>query len=762
MRLKLEEGWTTLFLLLAMIIISAMGVARAEFFDGLQILPVIGTSAVLTGLLLAKSRFSSRTAHIFSLLYGVFVLLYGVGTVLPGVMEWRERIFEVVNIQVVWLQKLIGGGTGREGYIFVLHTALVYWVLGYLGAWYTFRKPRIWRVVVPAGLVLLSVAYYYSGPVMMSLYVATYLLLALLFVTRTHLVEQEKRWRRTSVRYEPQIWLTFLRASFIASLLALMVAFVIPSMSASASVSDALSNARGPWREFQNNWTRLYSSLRSYGTTTIDPYQDTLVLGGPRTVGDSPVMDVYVSRQLPYVYWQTIVYDLYTDGGWDVADNDAILHISDEGVLNVPFSLSRQVITQTVVNYLPNSSLLYGAPEVVGADRDIFVEASNDGKGNLLLTGMRSRYVLKQGDHYQLTSQYSTADASSLRSASVNYPEWVSEAYLQIPDTITPETIQLAEEITAVYNNPFDKSIAVRDYLRQNISYNDQIAATPADVEPIHYTLFVSQEGYCNYYASAMAMMLRSQGIPARIASGYAQGEFNEDNLFYRVRASNAHTWVEVYFPDYGWIQFEPTASIPTVDRPESFDDAAGGGDAFSAFNATQNLLEREALLGEEELGNQASDPNIEDLLADDPRNAVEEASVLQQISLWQIISGIVILGAAIGVTITANEFNKRVEKDVERSYGRLAGWARWLGLYVRTDHTPYERADMLGTAVPEGKQSILNLTRQFVLKQFSRSRSYEDGFDPTVEWRMLRPMLIRRIVEKWIQQLQTRTTRKK
>ncbi len=108
----------------------------------------------------------------------------------------------------------------------------------------------------------------------------------------------------------------------------------------------------------------------------------------------------------------------------------------------------------------------------------------------------------------------------------------------------------------------------MRDYLRKNISYNDQIDAPPDGVDPVHYTLFVTQEGYCNYYASAMAIMLRSQGVPSRVVSGYAQGEYDETSQSYRVRANNAHTWVEVYFPQYGWIQFEPTASLPLIDRP--------------------------------------------------------------------------------------------------------------------------------------------------------------------------------------------------
>ncbi|MCA9922975.1 MAG: transglutaminase domain-containing protein [Anaerolineales bacterium] len=758
MRIKLEEGWSTLILLLAMITVSAAGVAKANFFDGLEILSFVGIVSVLAGLLLAKSSFSVRTAHSFSFVYGLFFILFAVGSVLPGDMVWRERVLEVINIQVVWLQKLIGGGTGREGFIFVLHTAVVFWLVGYTASWYIFRSLHIWRAIIPAGLVLLSVVYYYSGPAPLPLYLAFYILLALLLVVRTHLNEQEKQWRAGSVRYEPHIWIGFLRAGLFASLFALSVAWLIPSMSASAAVSDALSNTRGPWREFQNNWTRLYSALRTYGTTTIDPYQDTLVLGGPRTVGDTPVMDIYVERQLPYVYWQTIVYDTYDDGRWRVAANDTELHISDDGVLSVPFSLSRQVITQTVVNYLPNSSLLYGAPEIIGSDRDMFIEASNDGDGNKLVTGIRSRFVLKQGDQYEMVSNFSTADAVSLRTASTDYPEWLSETYLQIPDSVTPETVALAEELTAAYDNNFDKAIAVRDYLRQNISYNDQIPAPPADIDPVHYTLFVSQEGYCNYYASSMAIMLRSQGIPARIVSGYAQGEFNEDNNFYRVRASNAHTWVEVYFPNYGWIQFEPTAAIPTVDRPEQL-NSSGGGDAFGAFNTSQNLLDREALLGEELNNDEEVGDSLEDLLQGDVNGDGNNPAVspLSTIPIWQIVGAVLVLGMATAVTVTANTYNKRIEADVERSYSRLEWWGRWLGVRVQQTQTPYERAEEIGTAVPDGKQSILNLTRQFVLKQFSRAKNHENNFDPTDEWRTLRPILIRRTVENWVKNLQER-----
>ncbi|MFQ5398178.1 MAG: transglutaminase family protein [Anaerolineae bacterium] len=744
-RLRLEEGWSTLALLWALLLVAAMAINQADLIEGLHIVPVVATAAVFSGLLLAKSRFSPGKANTYSLIYGLFIVLYMVGTTLPPEMVWRERVFDLMNRQVVWFGKAFQGGTSRDGLIFVIHTSAVFWVLGYSAAWYTFRTPRVWRAILPTGLVLLSVVYYYTGPGRLPLYLAVYILLAFIFVARTHLVMQEKMWRDAAVQYEESIWFSFLRAGFLLSLLALVVAWSIPAMPANAAVSDALVSTRGPWRRFQDNWTRLFSALRSYSADTSDPYQNTLVLGGPRNVGNTPIMDVYVPQAIPAVYWQAVGYDTYENGIWSIeSGGDTTLHYPDDGVLQTPPSQAREAITQTVYSYIPNTSFLYAAPEVIGSDRQMFVNARPDGDGHSLVSSIRSRYILRQGDVYNVTSRVSVADAESLRAASRDYPDWVMDTYLQLPDTITPETIELAEQLTAAHDNPFDMAIAVRDYLRENITYNDQISAPPEGVDPVHYTLFDIKQGYCNYYASSMAVMLRSQGVPARIVSGYAQGDYDEDTGSYRVRASNAHTWAEVYFPNYGWIQFEPTASIPTVSRPES----SGGGDAFET-----------PLLPEE-------DPNVEDLPDSDPQSDFErglqedeEAAgpagsvVRREFSIWQVLIGVAVLMFAALLLVLASEVNRRVESDVRRSYSRLGSWARRLGIRVHPTHTPHERADLMATAVPEGKTPIRNLTRQFVLQQFSRGRSYEAGFDPLEEWRVLRPILLRKTILQKLRQ---------
>ena len=762
-RPKLEEGWSTLILLGAMILISSMAIAQADLIFGLHVIPLVGIFAVLAGTLLAKSNFSPNKVAFFALIYGLFIVFYMVGTIdsFAG-MPWRDRILHptdgIISRQLLWLQKLFSGGTSRDGLMFVFQTSFIYWILGSTAAWYTFRKPRVWRVVIPTGLVLLSVVYYYAGPRPLQMYLALYLLLALLFVARTFLVEKEKAWLASSVRYEKRIWFNFIRAGFIVSLLALVFAWGLPPLSASATVGDALNGTRGPWREFQDNWTRMFSALRTYGTNTTDPYQDTLVLGGPRTVGDTAVMDVIVPRELPYVYWQAIVYDTYKDGAWSLRNDPYTEHFPDEGAINLPFSQSREVVTQTVISYLPNSSFIYGAPEIIDVDRPINVYAGRDDGGNQLVSQVRSKFVLQLGDRYEVTSRLSLADASSLRSASTEYPEWLLDTYLQLPETITPETLDLADELMASYDNSFDKAVAVRDYLRENIVYNDQIEAAPVGIDPVHYTLFVSQEGYCNYYASSMAVMLRSQGVPTRVVSGYAQGSYDDESSSYRVQASNAHTWVEVYFPEYGWIQFEPTASIPAWDRPERIDEGGSGGDAFSAFTA-QSLLNREELLGEGLTDE--SDPALDEALLDDllaeETDAAVEPSFWDTFPVWQAVGASLLLIVAVGLSFVANEMNKRVEGDVDKSYGRLGSWARWLGLTPRSVLTPYEQAEMMITAVPEGKEPIRSLTHQFVLKRFSAAKSFEEGFEPLPLWKKLRPILIRQTLTKKMENLRQR-----
>lgn len=158
---------------------------------------------------------------------------------------------------------------------------------------------------------------------------------------------------------------------------------------------------------------------------------------------------------------------------------------------------------------------------------------------------------------YEGSSLLPAARPSDLRKASVVYPEAIRETYLQLP-ALDPRIRPLAEKIAAGSSSEYDKAANIQRYLIAHYSYTLDLTGPPAN-DPLANFLFIRRSGNCEYFASAMTVMLRSIGIPARYVTGFLPGEYNDVGGDYIVRQSDAHAWVEVYFPGYGWMTFDPT-----------------------------------------------------------------------------------------------------------------------------------------------------------------------------------------------------------
>ena len=158
---------------------------------------------------------------------------------------------------------------------------------------------------------------------------------------------------------------------------------------------------------------------------------------------------------------------------------------------------------------------------------------------------------------YMALSDIASPAPEMLRTDSGPLPNPIREAYLQLP-ALDPRVPRLALEITRSQTSAYDQAKAIEGYLQANYSYTlDLPSAMPED--PIAYFLFDVRRGHCEFFASAMAILLRSAGIPARLVNGFLQGGYNDVSGKYTVRASDAHIWVEVYFPATGWVAFDPT-----------------------------------------------------------------------------------------------------------------------------------------------------------------------------------------------------------
>ncbi|MHB8677637.1 MAG: transglutaminase TgpA family protein [Candidatus Acidiferrales bacterium] len=159
--------------------------------------------------------------------------------------------------------------------------------------------------------------------------------------------------------------------------------------------------------------------------------------------------------------------------------------------------------------------------------------------------------------HYDAASRIPLIPPQKLREAGTVYPPEISATYLQLPK-LDPRIKLLAEQITAHAPTPYDKAANIELYLRTRFGYTLDLSDMNHR-DPLAYFLFVKRAGHCEYFASAMVVMLRALGIPARYVTGFLPGEYNDLAHDYIIRASDAHSWVEAYFPGYGWITFDPT-----------------------------------------------------------------------------------------------------------------------------------------------------------------------------------------------------------
>ena len=158
---------------------------------------------------------------------------------------------------------------------------------------------------------------------------------------------------------------------------------------------------------------------------------------------------------------------------------------------------------------------------------------------------------------YDGTSDIGTPMDAQLRGAFASYPAGMGLDYLQLPP-LDPRIPRLARQITAKNDNNYDRAAAIESYLRTHFGYTLELSRVrPRD--PLAEFLFVRKQGHCEYFASSMAIMLRTLGIPSRVVNGFRTGEFNDLTSQYLVREKDAHSWVEAYFPGYGWVTFDPT-----------------------------------------------------------------------------------------------------------------------------------------------------------------------------------------------------------
>ena len=273
-------------------------------------------------------------------------------------------------------------------------------------------------------------------------------------------------------------------------------------------------------------------------------------------------------------FWRVLGFDRYTGQGWEISRERtaSVERPSWSFRFYLPrtptLARTREVVqTYTVVSELPN--IIPAMPQ----PRELFFFTERvevDAEGSL-----RSPLGLLEGDTYTVISQVPYRDRSILAEASTDYSSSIEERYLQVPPEVAEKIRQKTEEILATSENPitapYEQALYLAQYLKQHYSILPLLPFFRENEDMVEAFLFRYEGGYVDHFSTALTIMLRSIGVPARLAVGFGPGEFNPFTGLYVVRNTDAYAITEVYFPQYGWFAFD---SIPGHDViPPSVED---------------------------------------------------------------------------------------------------------------------------------------------------------------------------------------------
>lgn len=776
--------WFTLVIACVLLFMPVLALSAAGWPLDLRTLIPVTVLSLGFGFLLARSQYNELLALIMSGIYGVAFIFLVAAINEPGGLF--EGFSSVLNRVIQWAIAATSGGLNQDDMVFTMLVGMLFWFLGYNIIWHLFRVDRIWRVILPPGLILVTNSLYYSGEANLDVYLIVFIFLSLLLVARSNLDARAWEWYTSGIRVPRALRQQFLRVGATLALMALLIA-------GSIQVSD-LQERLNRFREFMQSepltqlseiWNRLFSSAETQGPTTSDYYGgDSLQLGGAIKLGDQTVFLVQVPQGRRF-YWRSRVLDIYSNGRWSPG-SDVRLTVP-EAPLEVKYGTdelnARSPVQQNFIMGLTASRLVYTAPQpqfvnlATRADLMYITNAAGE-RESMNISVIRPLQVLKQTDTYTVTSLMTDATASQLRASIASYPDWLLRLYLELPPSMSENTRRLAQQIIADAKavTPYDKAKAVESWLRTNIAYNEAIPQPPADRDPVEWVLFDIKQGYCNYYASAMVLMLRMLGVPARMAAGFAQGTWDATQNAYVVKERDAHTWVEVYFPGYGWIEFEPTAAQAPLNRqddvplPNLPTPSPAATSTPTATPSPSPSPTADASTPQPQVAPQfptltpTPSPTATPVIipTQPPPLTPQQPGFLSLLlsALGLALVGLFLILLLVGVGVFVYWWwewrGMRGLSPITRAYSRLERYIGLIGIRFISQQTPDERRQQMTNRLPKAEVPITTITNLYTVERYSKGATSANEAEVQSEmadeaWSDTRGNIIRRYLQRFI-----------
>jgi transglutaminase-like putative cysteine protease len=553
---------------------------------GLEIALFLSFLGVIMGLALGASHFKPMGVFWIAFGYTITIIPLLAAGVFYQKFSWLERLYSLSERFENGLSLFAAKQPVPDTILFVIFAGLGFWVVSVLAGYTLTNQGDFMAAVVPSGIILFIIQLYDSGVGDSVIILAIYAFLCLLLLGRLTYVQKRLLWKAQHVSFSAESWTDINLAIPVAALVLVLAAWLTPATERPVLAARmAWENITRPFDNLRHDLGNAVSGLKGgVQGTIVDFYGDTLSLGLNASTGDN----VYLRISVPLTggadryYWRVRTYDRYVDNQWQSANaytepfipNQTAIQFLDTHGLASEFVFSSPQV---------NLSLLVTPANPVWISRPSVMSFSPSTGGITEPLMFRAEPPILIGEQYIVHAIITNPTILQLQKAGSSYPAWVHDQYLLLPKDLSPRITDLARSITAQAATPYDKAIAITNYLRSTITYSTTVDAPPSGTDPLVWFLFDTRKGFCNYYATAEVILLRIVGVPTRMVVGFAQGEYQPPDK-YTVLEKDAHAWPEVYFPGIGWVEFEPTSGQPALARLPGNPTPTPG-----PSNATQN-----------------------------------------------------------------------------------------------------------------------------------------------------------------------------
>jgi hypothetical protein len=718
----------------------AVALAGAAFIGVLAVTPLPWWTCITTGLALAPLVAAYESAPAFKAIHG------GDPSGLALIQVWLARIGD-------------GNAIGDTAFALFLVCCLM-WVTGAWLSWCVLR----WRQPL-IGLVPGAAAF--ATNVLNSLdqnaFVFYFTVLTLALLLWTNYTGSIASAALARVKLTSDARWDFWESGLLAMAGLVLIALVLPPLSTVDRTGTMESSLFTDWAQLQTQWNHVGpAGTGPGGGPATTGFSTEVSLGGPLKKSGAVVFVYTITGSYPGPrYFRGVNDTVQENGKWVFSGSPS--PVFNEVIGNgepPPYSEQYQKMALATFNinvrFPPggnNGDVLFYPGQLHRVNRvtlasEVWVPPVDAFTSKLAtIDRLASESPPTSAGGYDITVEYPNATESDLRSAGTDYAQWLNP-YESLPgdfyrsQDVTNRIAALARRITAGKTNPYDQATAIEAYLRSGVFHYDLNPIIPYHVDSLDYFLFTGHHGYCQYFAMAMADMLRSLGIPTRLVNGYGPGLFDTATEEYIVRGEDAHTWVESYFPGYGWIPFEPT-------NDNTYFPIARGTES-------SNLC-----LSDDHCDNPVSPPGSVQLPAvhtpkspanvggqDSPTGPTGFQFRAPDASTLTTIAGVLLAVLLMLAAFAARYLRPRTVMGV---WKRMLVLARLAGAEIEPGETPLELTRRLARVFPEAAASLRDLASSFVVAAYAPPDLARSTRGSVMEaWAALRPMMMRRVARRF------------